>query len=220
MDQPQQIANGIRVFGSAIVRVAPDIASIEVAVSRIEKKPKDAFTKANADSAAVHNYLKSIGIEDVSSSRIALTQEHEYRNGESKFIGYKARLGYSIVTSELDRAEELLVGVIDAGANELTSVTFQTSRLKDIRRDARQRSVAAAQQKAEMYSKAAGVEIGAVLAIEDVNPETLSGRYEGHVHREPEIDDPGEIKAVDPGAITVGGAVSILFEIKTSNSGR
>ena len=40
------------------------------------------------------------------------------------------------------------------------------------------------------------------------------------MHREPEIDDPGEIKAVDPGAITVGGAVSILFEIKTSNSGR
>ena len=47
-----------------------------------------------------------------------------------------------------------------AGANELTSVTFQTTRLKEVRADARRRAVAAAREKAELYCSAAGVSAG------------------------------------------------------------
>ncbi|MEQ8788610.1 MAG: SIMPL domain-containing protein [Pirellulaceae bacterium] len=213
-DTTTRAANGIKVFGSAIVRVAPDTASIAVAVTRLEKEPKKAFSKAHAGARAVHDYLKSAAVDDVRSSRITLTQEHQYRNGENKFLGYQARLGYSIVVRDLDRVEELLIGLIDAGANELTSVTFETSRLKDVREDARRRAIAAARHKAEVYAAASDVGVGAVVLIEDVNPDVLTGRYEGHVHREPMIDDPGDIKAVDPGAITVGAAVNVVFEIK------
>ena len=43
---PGRISHGIRVFGSAVLRVAPDTASIVVAVSRTEQKPETAFAKA------------------------------------------------------------------------------------------------------------------------------------------------------------------------------
>ena len=46
-----------------------------------------------------------------------------------------------------------------------------------------------------------------------MNLEFLSGRSEDHIYREPDIDDPGELRAIDPGAITVGAAVKIVFEI-------
>ena len=39
-------ASGVKVFGSAVVRVAPDMASIVIAVSRLEQKPEAAFSKA------------------------------------------------------------------------------------------------------------------------------------------------------------------------------
>ncbi|MCA9194150.1 MAG: SIMPL domain-containing protein [Planctomycetales bacterium] len=213
-DKTTRVTTGIKVFGSAIIRVAPDVASIAVAVTRLEKQPKDAFSKAHTGARAVHDYLKAASIDDVRSSRITLTQEHQYRNGENKFLGYQAKLGYSIVVRDLDRVEELLIGLIEAGANELTSVTFETSRLKVVREDARKRAIAAAREKASVYAIASGVAVGEVILIEDMNPEMLSGRYEGHVHREPVIDDPGDVKAVDPGAITVGAAVNVLFEIK------
>jgi hypothetical protein len=53
--------------------------------------------------------------------------------------------------------------------------------------------------------------VGQVLAIEDVNPESLSGHSESHSFREPlPVDDPG---AIDPGAITIGAAVNVLYEL-------
>ncbi|HEV3261173.1 MAG TPA: SIMPL domain-containing protein [Gemmataceae bacterium] len=203
----------VKVFGSAVVRVAADSASIVIAVSRIEKEPKDAFANVRRGAQAVHACLQRAGIKDFGASRVSLSQEFRYTGGENRFIGYQAKIGYSIILRDLDRIEELLTALIDAGANELTSVTFQTTRLKEVRADARRRAVTAAREKAELYCTAAGVSIGRVVAIEDANPETLSGRHEGHVHQEPAADDPGELKAIDPGAITVGAAVNVVYEI-------
>jgi uncharacterized protein YggE len=120
----------------------------------------------------------------------------------------------------MDRVDSVLTGLIAAGANELVSVTFQTTRLKELRADARRRAVAAAREKAELYSNAAGVTLGTVLAIEDVNPELLSGRSEGHTYREPApVDDAGEPGAIDPGAITIAAAVNILFALVDAHGG-
>jgi len=53
-----------------------------------------------------------------------------------------------------------------------------------------------------------------VFAIEDVNPESLTGRSEGHTYREPApVDDAGEPGAIDPGAIAVGAAVNVVYAI-------
>ena len=99
--------------------------------------------------------------------------------------------------------DAVLSRLIAAGANEMTSVTFQTTRLRGSPpADVRRRAVVAAREKAELYCAAAGVAMGVVLAIEDVNPELLSGRYEGHSFREPmAVDNPGEPGAIDPGAM-------------------
>ncbi|MBV9123377.1 MAG: SIMPL domain-containing protein [Planctomycetes bacterium] len=207
--------HGVRVFGSAVVRVALDTASIVVAVSRIEAKPEAAFSKTREAAQVVNAYLHQAGIKDFGSSRITLSQEFRYANGEQRFIGYQAKIGFNVILREMDKVDGLLSGLIAAGANELTSVSFQTTRLKDLRADARRRAVAAAREKAELYCTAAGVTVGNVLAIEDVNPEVLSGRNEGHTYREPmAVDDAGEPGAIDPGAITVGAAVSVVFRIK------
>ncbi len=206
---------GVKVFGSAIVRVAPDTASILVAVWRLEQEPKAAFARAREAAQAASAFLRKAGVEDFGSSRAALSQEFRYTNGENRFAGYKARFGFNVIVREMDKVDALLTGLIAAGANELTSVTFQTTRLKEIRAEARRRAIAAAREKAELYCEAAGVVAGRVLSIEDVNPELLSGRNEGHAYREPApIDDAGEPGAMDPGAITVGAAVNVVYQIE------
>ena len=210
--------NGVKVFGSAILRLPPDTASILIAVSRLEKQPKDAFAAARTGAQAVHAYLQKLGLKDFSASRVTLSQEHRYSNGEQLFVGYQARIGYSVFLRELDRVDEVVAGLITAGANELNAVTFQTTRLKDVRADARRQAILAAREKAEVYASAAGISLGHVIGIEDVNPEVLSGRSESHVKRELSTDDPGEQKAIDPGAITVGAAVTVIFAIRQPTS--
>ena len=205
---------GVKVFGSAVVRVAPDTASIAVAVCRIDPKPEAAFSKAREGAQGVTTYLHNAGVKDFGSSRVTLSQEFRYTNGESKFVGYQAKIEFSVILREMDKVDAVLSGLIAAGANILTSVTFQTTRLKEFRADARRRAVAAAREKADLYCVAAGVTVGTVLAIEDVNPELLTGRSEGHTHREAApVDDAGEPGAIDPGAIAVGAAVNILYRI-------
>lgn len=205
---------GVKVFGSAIVRVTPDTASIVVAVSRIEHKPEEAFAKAREAAQSVNAYLHQAGIKDFGSSRITLSEAYRYIGGQNTFVGYDATIGFNIVIREMDRVDNLLTGVLTAGANSLTSVTFQTTRLKNLRAEARRRAVVAAREKAELYCEVAGVTVGNVLAIEDVNPDVLTKRSTGHSPREQmPIEDDGNPGVIDPGAITVGAAVDITYQI-------
>ena len=207
-------ADGITVFGSAIIRVAPDIANIVVAVTRVEKKPDAAFARAREGAKAVTEYLQREGIEDFGSSRATLANEFRYVHGESRFVGYQGMIEFNVILRELERVDAVLTGILASGADVLKSVTFQTSRLKEVRAEARRRAIQAAREKAELYCEAAGVSMGSVLCIEDVNPETLSGRAEGHFHREPTPpDDSAEAGAMEPGAIPVAAAVRVRYRI-------
>lgn len=114
---------------------------------------------------------------------------------------------------QLEKMEDVLAGIVDAGVNEVNGVDFQTTRLKELRAEARRRAVTAAREKAENYCNAAGVNLGKILHIEDVNPDVLCGR-EGHVIGEIQPDDSGEMQAFDPGSITVGAAVIIAYKIE------
>lgn len=204
---------GISVFGSSIIRVEPDVASLNFAVSRLEQHPRDAFRAARDGTESVRAYLDQAEVEDVGSSRIALSQSFRHTTRGREFEGYLARVAFHVLLHDLDRTEEILTGIVDAGANEIKAVEFQTSQLKEVRADARRRAVSAAREKAENYCKAAGVTLGPVIHIEDVNPTRLRGG-EGHVTREVQLDDEAPPRAFDPGSIVVGGAVIIAFGLK------
>ncbi|MGA2232969.1 MAG: SIMPL domain-containing protein [Tepidisphaeraceae bacterium] len=105
-----EFSSGVRVFGSSIIRVSPDTATISVAVSRLEKDPKKAFGAARQAAAAVQSYLSKQNLDGFGSSRITLLQEHQFIQSERRLIGYRAKIGYSITLRDLDRIE-IVAGV-------------------------------------------------------------------------------------------------------------
>jgi len=213
--QPIHTPFGVSVFGSALLRVDPDTASLQFSVLRTENQPKAAFASARKATNAVRHFLSKAGITDVGASRVTLSQEFKYSGGEQRFIGYAAKVKFHIILTELDRVEEILIGVVDAGANEVSSVSFESRKLKELRALARSKAVEAAREKAQVYCEVAGVQLGAVVHIEDINPDILTGRNEGHVTRQVEPDDSGELTAFDPGAITVAGAVRVGYSFNS-----
>jgi uncharacterized protein YggE len=204
---------GVKVFGSAVLRVEPDVASLQFAVSRQAKQPKDAFRETHQAVRGIRAYLSHVGAGDVAASRINLSRTWEHVSGRQQFTGYAARVSFNVLLTDLDRMEEVLIGVVDQGANEIGSVEFRTTRLKEHRAEARRRAVAAAREKAENYCRAAGISLGPVLSLEDVNPNVLYGSGEGHTSREESSDDAGADRALSPGSIVVGAAVSLVFAI-------
>jgi len=203
---------GITVFGSSIVRVEPDIVSIQFSVSRMTQHPKDSFAEVRVAAQGVQSYLATARIAEVGSSRVSLEQTVRYQNYEQHFVGYTASVSFNILMRDLNRMEEVLSGVVDAGVNRISAVDYQTSRLKEIRAQARRNALEAAREKAEIYCEAAGVQLGAVLHIEDVNPDQLHGR-EGHAVREAPADDTSLPHAFSPGSIVVGAAVRVAYGV-------
>lgn len=214
----QSIKNpiGLNVFGSALLRVVPDVASINLSVSATQMQPTAAFAETRKNARAVREYFANANVNDVQSSRITLSQEWEYSGGRRKRQGYTARVVFNVVLDDLDRVEEIICGAVDVGANEIGDVNFQSRQLKQHRVKARQQAVVAAQEKAHVYAQAAGVSLGQILHLEDINPDQLRGD-EGHVVHEPDIDDEGPLSAFDPGSITVGAAVILTYSLGEPN---
>ena len=203
---------GVSSFGSTLIRVAPDIASLNFSATRLQKTPAAAFKETRAASQTIRQFLDRSGIKDVQASRITLSQQWNYSGGTRRSEGYSAKASFNVVLDDMDQLETILAGVVDAGANEVDDVSFQSRQLKQHRVRARQLAAAAAREKAKIYAASLGKGVGDVLHIEDVNPDQLRGN-EGHVRREPEIDDEGPSKAFDPGCITVGAAVVVVFAL-------
>jgi len=146
-----------------------------------------------------------------------LSQEYRFVNNRREPIGYVARIGITIILSELEHVETIVSGIVDAGANEITETEFHTVKLKELRARAREQAMDAARQKAEIYAAAGKVTLGEILHIQDVNPNIL--RQEFHVPAgrgpiQPELvdADPNQ-DSLDPSAIQVGAAVVVAYRI-------
>ncbi len=148
---------------------------------------------------------------DVRSSDLALAEEWVGFNENRRMTGYRATSSFHAFVREFSKVEPVLVAVVDAGADRIYSVHHKTSRVREVRDDARRRAVGAARAKAETYAAAAGAKLGAAIHIEDVNPDDLTRR--SHM---PEVDltaEEIETEPSNPGAITIAGAVMVSFAL-------
>jgi uncharacterized protein YggE len=139
---------GVSAFGSALLRVTPDIVSLQFSATRLQQTPAAAFKETRAAAQAVRHFLDKAGVKDVQASRITLAQQWSYGNGARRSAGYSARASFHVLLDDLQQLEGILSGVVDAGANEVDAVVFQSRQLKEHRARARQQAALAAREKA------------------------------------------------------------------------
>lgn len=210
---------GISVFGSSVMLVEPDIAVIQFSTSHKRENAMEAFLETQKSANAVDTFLKQAGYQEFGSSRIKLESKTRYVDREEQHAGYLAQVDFRLTLRDLDRLEPLLLGIIEAGANEIDSVDYQVNNLAELRTMARQKAVTAGIRKAEAYCLAANVTLGPIIHITDVNPESLQQRSShGTRFREVGIDEQDGKGSLNPGSINVGGAVMLAFEIGKSTS--
>src|SRR5260221_3252239 len=207
---------GANVYGSAVLRTEPDRSVAEVGARWVASMAKSAFPDTGkAVEAAVRSVRRSnISPEAVEVARVVLTSAYEGFGQAQKFIGYRARVTFRILIDRLDGVARVLTDAVEAGANEVTSVRYLTTHLAELRAQARREAVAAARRKAEVYCEAAGVALGHVLHIEDVNPDSMVYRG-GHVEAAGSDiqDDEAASGALQSGSLVVSAAVMVTWSI-------
>ncbi|MFD8654819.1 SIMPL domain-containing protein [Streptomyces mirabilis] len=174
---------GLSVFGAGSVRAEPQLVRVKLAVDVLEPSPDKAFQEAGSAVSRLRETLRGHGIPDasVSGSRLSLQSEYDGYGTGRKFLGYRCQASYVIEIETIDDLQRLNLDAGDAGANPVDDLGLDVTHNPPRRDEARRRAVDAARRKAEVYAEAAGVPLGTVLHIQDVDAESWEMRgHRGH----------------------------------------
>ncbi|MDV9175813.1 SIMPL domain-containing protein [Streptomyces sp. W16] len=202
---------GLSVFGAGSVRVEPQLVRVKLTVNVLELSADRAFQEADAAVVRLREVLRGHGIPDasVSGSRLGLSSSYSGYGEERKFLGYRCQASYVIETESLDDLRQLLVDAVDAGAHQIDSVDFDVRNKPELRDEARRKAVAAARRKAEVYTDAAGVPLGSVVHIQDVDAESYQFQ-QSRGHGSASGSSQGDLA---PGLVEVSAGVLLGFSL-------
>jgi uncharacterized protein YggE len=165
----------ISVTGEATVSVAPDLAQIDGGVTSDAKTARAASEANNAAMGKVLLALKGAGIDekDYQTSRLSLQPQfaanYNPSDRASGIISFRASNRVTVKVHDVTKVANVIDVLVGAGANEIGGVTFTVAQPSKLLDEARSQAMADARRKAEIYARAAGVELGASIAIQEQN---------------------------------------------------
>lgn len=159
--QPQ-----ISVTGEGKVTVTPDQAVITIGVENMGADASEVKKKNDVAIDAIIKYLKSMNLPagDYQTQRVYLNRNYDYTK---KKYNYVASQIIQITLKDLSKYDALMMGLVDAGANNIQGVQFKTSKLAQYESEARAEAVREAKKKANDYAGALGQTAGKAIFVTD-----------------------------------------------------
>lgn len=148
----------------------PDVALITAGVTTTAA---DAATAMRDNAARVDRVvaaLKRAGIadRDMQTARIALSPQYRYeQNTPPVLTGYQASNQVRIRFREIDRAGPILDALVKEGANEISGPELTLDKPEEALDEARLAAVKIARARAELYAKAAGLQVKRIVSISE-----------------------------------------------------
>jgi uncharacterized protein YggE len=172
---PEQPRRTLAVTGTAEVSVKPDICYISFGVETINKKrAREAYKANNELTNALSAAVKAVGIEpkDIQTSSFSVTPQYHYEDSGHRrvFDGYRVYQSLDVNVRDLEKASAVLDAGMDAGATQVSNVTFAVENPKKYTADARVEAVKAAQAKAQTMADLTGVKLGKPISISESEP--------------------------------------------------
>jgi uncharacterized protein len=203
--QPQ-----ISVSGEGKIMVTPDRVDITIGVENIGTDAADVKKKNDATIDAVIKYLKSVKvpIEDYQTQRVNLYRNYDYNKKKYSFTASQTIV---IHLKDITKYDSMMMGLVDAGVNNIQGIEFKTSKQAQYESEARVKAVVEAKQKANDYAAALNQKVGKAIVVTD-NTQVNYPRMMNMMKLEAaDSAMPRETLAV--GEITVTANVNISFEL-------
>jgi hypothetical protein len=208
----------ITVVGEGQIREAPDLAKTTLGVEATAPSAVAATRDAAARMAAVIAAVKRLGVADVDIQTSAFSIRSERYNlppakpgaaAGSTPLTYAASNSVAVTIRDTKRTGAILDAAVKAGANEVWGVSFAHSDEAALRRRARELAVADARARAEGLARAAGVELGEVISIDEVGLQPF-GRAMGQGSVGLRT---AEVTPVEGGEVTITDRIQIVFAL-------
>jgi len=163
----------ISVTGEATVSVAPDQAQIDGGVTSDARTAREASDANNAAMGKVLLALKGAGIEekDYQTSRLSLQPQFATPSKASEraqgILSFRASNRVTVKIRDVTKVANVIDVLVSAGANEIGGIHFTVTQASKALDEAREKAIADARRKAEIYAKAAGVTLGEPISISE-----------------------------------------------------
>jgi len=212
---PAALAEGtIVVQGVGSVKVKSNRAGICLGVRETDRELSAAQSRVNEKIAAIVDALKGMGLaeEAITTNGIGIYPNYNYDENET-ISGYTASNTLYVSVADVDNTGAYIDAAFAAGANSLDYVEFSAVETDEAAAKALQLAVDSAREKAQVLADAAGVKLGGILEIRDVDsPGFVSGDFYAKT-TEAEADA-GAGTGVLAGMQSVVATVSITFALE------
>jgi uncharacterized protein YggE len=160
----------VNVSGMAEVSAEPDIARVSLGVEARRPSLADARAEVVAAVDRVLALTRDLKIDpkNVNATRIQVQPEYRWNENDRErvLLGYLVSRQIEVELKDLDKLGTLLERAVDAGVNQVGDPVLDSSRRKELEREAMTKALEDARLNAEALARAAGVRLGA--------PRTLS----------------------------------------------
>lgn len=176
-------SRSITVSASATVAAEPDIALISTGVVTEAVTARDALDANTVAMKRLIDGLTSAGIaaRDIQTTAFNIHPRYEDTSSRSSpsprqpgapsIVGYRVQNEVRITARDIGRLGEVLDKAVTLGANQIGNIEFSVSKAETLRDEARREAIANARRRAELFASAAGVGIGDVVRIEEIESE-------------------------------------------------
>ena len=201
----------INVNSSETVTAEPDIAQIQLTVYSQAEDAKACQTKNSEDLQRVIEALKAQGLEESSIQNPV----YDWDSGKT-VTGYEMSSRVTVRDIPIDNAGTVLKAVVEAGANQIDSVSYLCSTFDEKYQEALKMAIESAKIKAQAMAEAGGCQLGAVININELSSDQQP-RYTKASNLMMETEEAG--LAADTGSIDVmGGEIEIEANVNVDFS--
>jgi uncharacterized protein YggE len=213
--QAQPLRN-LSVTGTGTVYLTPDIANIYIGVHNEDPVITTAVNANNAQTQALVNALKDAGIAeaDIQTSNFSVYSTNN--NGYDKFGNLTPTTNYAVDNTvyvtirDLTRMGAILSTALNAGANNINSITFDVSDKTAAMAEARQKAMDNAASLADELAQTAGVNLGEIETISY----TDNSYYPYYSGMGGGASAPNASVPIQPGKTQISVSVSVTYGLK------
>lgn len=215
------VVSGITVSSHGEVKFVPDTGSFTVSVVEYAKTASEARSAQASRVKSVTAALKDSGIDDkhiqTSFSDVSLNWDYEYGDDDSapsENERYVARTTLDVSEVDLSRVAEFMDTAIEAGADEVGSLTYGASEYDKCYEEALAKAIDAAHDKALVAAEAGNVKLGSLVNL----TEGYQNRYYAADSADIMSKSNGVVDEtasnIEPGEIIISADVTCTYDIR------
>lgn len=210
--------NTIAVSGMAEQKVAPDMAYIDVGINVRADDAETARTQEAQIASQIRRALLGLAItdNDLQNTSYYLYQEYKVdRNGVRTADKYVLDSSIKVTVKDLDKLSQVIDNVVEAGATNISNITYALSTQNIIQRQLLATAVENARDKAAVVANAGSRTLGNMLSadINSFDGGTIVAYGANKLRSTTNLAEDGVATKLSPGKIKLNARVQVVFSL-------